>query len=77
MLVVLINTSTSIIVSVQTITQALNGLVTGLGQIKDEIKELQEVGLPADDRFIHVMQVSPPTTFFIASFSDHTTCSPF
>jgi hypothetical protein len=29
-----------------------------LGQIKDEIKELQQVGLPVDDQFIHVMQVS-------------------
>jgi hypothetical protein len=45
-------------VSVQTITQAVNALVSGLGQLKDEIKELQQVVLPADDQFIHVMQVS-------------------
>ena len=53
-------------VSVQTITQAVNTLVSGLGQIKDEIKQLQQVGLPADDRFVHVMQVSCspfPTSF--------------
>jgi hypothetical protein len=52
-------------VSVQTITQAVNALVLGLGQIKDEIKELQQVGLPADDQFVHVIQVSPPITFFL------------
>lgn len=56
-------TSPLITVSVQTITQAVNALVSGLGQIKDEIKELQQVGLPADDRFVRVMQVSPPPTF--------------
>jgi len=48
----------SITVSVQTINQAVNALVSGLGQVKDEIEELQQVGLPAGDRFIHVMQVS-------------------
>jgi hypothetical protein len=55
-------------VSVQTITQAVNALVLGLVQIKDEIKELQQVGLPADDQFIHVMQVSLCPLNIIASY---------
>lgn len=77
MLVVLADTSTSIIVSVQTISQAVNGLVTGLGQVKDEIKELQEIDLPADDQFIHVMQVSPPTTFLLPLSVTILLASPF
>ncbi|KAJ6583786.1 hypothetical protein B0H10DRAFT_2168123 [Mycena sp. CBHHK59/15] len=44
-------------VSVQTITQSVNALVAGLGQVKDEIAQLKSMrGVPANDQFIRVMQ---------------------
>lgn len=48
------------VVSVQTISQSVNALVSGFSQVETEIKELRQVGTLADDRFIHVMQVSYP-----------------
>lgn len=46
------------VVSVQTIIQSVNSLVTGLGQVKAEITELQRhKNLSVNDQFISVMQV--------------------
>ena len=44
--------------SVQTIMQSVNSLVGGLQQVNDEVKKLSLLrALPANDRFIVVMQV--------------------
>jgi diaphanous 1 len=46
------------LVSVQTITQSVNALVSGLNQVNEEIKQLKQLkSLAANDQFVRVMQV--------------------
>jgi hypothetical protein len=43
-------------VSVQTTTQSVNALVSGLDQLKVELRESRD--LPSNDRFIQIMTVT-------------------
>jgi diaphanous 1 len=46
------------LVSVSTVMQSVNGLVSGLSQVKDEIRQLRQLrSQPANDQFTHVMGV--------------------
>lgn len=57
------------VVSAQTVSQTVTALVTGLEQVKAEIRQVQQLRTQlSDDRFVQVMQVSPIVSSFLSSF---------